>query len=238
MVGSLLRPQRWQEARQRLDEGTLTPEAFAEIETACIRDLIGLQESIGLDVVTDGEIAGSISRTVLGWRFRATTPAPERWNSTCSAPRARSRCSAWTCPIWPSRNSGVAASSRGERGSKLANNSCSRSTARSRMAQKPVKVSLIGPDRIFAALRITKVSKAVYAEMEAFVADVVAIERAMIAERSPPDAATFTSTRQALPPMRTVRRSARCGRAAKIRGTICQRSIAAEAAAGLAASTA
>ena len=57
VVGSLLRPQRWQEARQRLDDGKLAPDAFAEIESACVRDLIDLQERIGLDVVTDGEVS-------------------------------------------------------------------------------------------------------------------------------------------------------------------------------------
>ncbi|MGA8411440.1 MAG: 5-methyltetrahydropteroyltriglutamate--homocysteine S-methyltransferase, partial [Xanthobacteraceae bacterium] len=56
VVGSLLRPQRWREARQRLDDGTLAPDAFGAIELACIRELVALQESVGLDVVTDGEI--------------------------------------------------------------------------------------------------------------------------------------------------------------------------------------
>src|SRR5439155_16734082 len=57
VVGSLLRPQRWQQARQRLDDRTLTEDAFREIEFACVRELVDLQERIGLDVVTDGEIS-------------------------------------------------------------------------------------------------------------------------------------------------------------------------------------
>ena len=56
-VGSLLRPARWKEARKQLDEGKLDKAAFAQIEDACVRDFVTLQESIGLDVITDGEIS-------------------------------------------------------------------------------------------------------------------------------------------------------------------------------------
>jgi methionine synthase II (cobalamin-independent) len=49
------------------------------------------------------------------------------------------------------------------------------------LARKPVKVSLIGPDRISQRFDY-QASKAVYADMDAFMADVVAIERRMIEE--------------------------------------------------------
>ncbi len=51
----------------------------------------------------------------------------------------------------------------------------------SALAHKPVKVSLIGPDRISQRFD-HQGSKAVYADVQAFVDDVVAIERQMIAE--------------------------------------------------------
>jgi 5-methyltetrahydropteroyltriglutamate--homocysteine methyltransferase len=47
------------------------------------------------------------------------------------------------------------------------------------LARKPVKVSLIGPDRISQRFDY-QASTAVYADMDAFMADVVAIERRMI----------------------------------------------------------
>jgi 5-methyltetrahydropteroyltriglutamate--homocysteine methyltransferase len=54
-VGSLLRPSALRQAfrdraAQRIDE-----DAFARIQDACIRDVVKMQEDVGLNVVTDGE---------------------------------------------------------------------------------------------------------------------------------------------------------------------------------------
>src|SRR5205814_1599918 len=49
------------------------------------------------------------------------------------------------------------------------------------LAKKPVKVSLIGPDRIMQRYDHAG-SKAVYASVDAFIEDVVAIQRRMISE--------------------------------------------------------
>jgi 5-methyltetrahydropteroyltriglutamate--homocysteine methyltransferase len=49
------------------------------------------------------------------------------------------------------------------------------------MATRPVKVSLIGPDRVSQRFD-PQASKAVYADVDEFIADVVAIERQMIRE--------------------------------------------------------
>ncbi len=54
-VGSLLRPQRLLEARARHDNGELTSQALRDIEDACIRDAVRLQEDVGLEAITDGE---------------------------------------------------------------------------------------------------------------------------------------------------------------------------------------
>ncbi|MEM8741509.1 MAG: 5-methyltetrahydropteroyltriglutamate--homocysteine S-methyltransferase [Pseudomonadota bacterium] len=55
-VGSLLRPDGVKAARKRhFEEGSLSAEALAEIEDAAIRDLVAMQQDIGLPVVTDGE---------------------------------------------------------------------------------------------------------------------------------------------------------------------------------------
>ena len=55
VVGSLLRPQYLADARAQLEAGTLTPAEFKPIEDRAVREAIALQESIGLDVITDGE---------------------------------------------------------------------------------------------------------------------------------------------------------------------------------------
>ena len=56
VVGSLLRPSSLLEARQKHEEGALTPTEFKFIEDRAVRDAVALQETAGLDVVTDGEM--------------------------------------------------------------------------------------------------------------------------------------------------------------------------------------
>src|SRR5438067_7440515 len=57
VVGSLLRPTEWRRARERFEGGEIDADAFARIERDCVRKAIELQESAGLDVVTDGELS-------------------------------------------------------------------------------------------------------------------------------------------------------------------------------------
>jgi len=56
VVGSLLRPPSLLEARQKLEQGQLTPAEFKFIEDRAVRDVVALQQDAGLDVVTDGEM--------------------------------------------------------------------------------------------------------------------------------------------------------------------------------------
>lgn len=54
-VGSLLRPASVKAARKAHHDGTLDAAGLTAVEDAAIRDLIAMQESVGLPVVTDGE---------------------------------------------------------------------------------------------------------------------------------------------------------------------------------------
>ncbi|MGC9665338.1 5-methyltetrahydropteroyltriglutamate--homocysteine S-methyltransferase [Planosporangium sp. 12N6] len=54
-VGSLLRPRHLREARADHDKGDLTTDELREIEDAAIRDLVRMQEEVGLRSATDGE---------------------------------------------------------------------------------------------------------------------------------------------------------------------------------------
>jgi 5-methyltetrahydropteroyltriglutamate--homocysteine methyltransferase len=56
VVGSLLRPSELKEARDRLQGGQLGHAAFKQIEDRAVDSAIKLQESVGLDVITDGEL--------------------------------------------------------------------------------------------------------------------------------------------------------------------------------------
>jgi 5-methyltetrahydropteroyltriglutamate--homocysteine methyltransferase len=54
-VGSLLRPRHLLDARADRANGTITPAELRTIEDGAIRDVVGLQEDVGLQTVTDGE---------------------------------------------------------------------------------------------------------------------------------------------------------------------------------------
>src|SRR5258705_5144896 len=54
-VGSLLRPPEIKEARARLERGEMSAGELRAIEDRCIRGAVARQESLGLEVVTDGE---------------------------------------------------------------------------------------------------------------------------------------------------------------------------------------
>ena len=54
-IGSLLRPAYLARARAEREAGTLTPAAFKKIEDRAVDEAVALQESAGIDVITDGE---------------------------------------------------------------------------------------------------------------------------------------------------------------------------------------
>jgi len=56
VVGSLLRPAELIAAQKQLTAGTITADEFKEIEDRAVDEAIALQESVGLEVVTDGEM--------------------------------------------------------------------------------------------------------------------------------------------------------------------------------------
>jgi methionine synthase II (cobalamin-independent) len=55
-IGSLLRPRELHEARARARVGAMTTAGLREVEDRCIRQAVAKQESLGLRVVTDGEL--------------------------------------------------------------------------------------------------------------------------------------------------------------------------------------
>lgn len=54
-VGSLLRPRRLLDARERYQRGKIIAEELQEFEDEAIREAVALQEEAGLQVITDGE---------------------------------------------------------------------------------------------------------------------------------------------------------------------------------------
>jgi 5-methyltetrahydropteroyltriglutamate--homocysteine methyltransferase len=56
VVGSLLRPPELLKAQEQLAGGDISQAQFKQIEDRAVDDAVALQESIGLEIVTDGEI--------------------------------------------------------------------------------------------------------------------------------------------------------------------------------------
>ncbi|WP_205995591.1 5-methyltetrahydropteroyltriglutamate--homocysteine S-methyltransferase [Pseudolabrys sp. FHR47] len=54
-VGSLLRPEYVKEAREQRERGEITKEQLRAIEDRAIREVVKLQEEVGLQAITDGE---------------------------------------------------------------------------------------------------------------------------------------------------------------------------------------
>jgi methionine synthase II (cobalamin-independent) len=153
VVGSLLRPARWKEARLRLDSGLMDRESFARLELDCVRKNLELQEGAGLDVVTDGEISrlnfqDSFGLSVSGYDSGPGTPVIHRRP-------VRQR-------LQLTRNVPLEEYLRA-----------------APLAKRPVKVTLIGPDRVAQRFDHER-SRDVYSGMDDFVQDVVAIQRAMV----------------------------------------------------------
>jgi len=183
VVGSLLRPARWKEARLRLDSGLMGRESFATLELDCVKKNLELQEDAGLDVVTDGEISrlnfqDSFGLSVSGYDSGSSESIGSQENrSAGGAPLSR-----WEIPDLAGPGTPVIHRRPVRQRLQLTRNVPLEEYLRvAPLAKRPVKVTLIGPDRV--AQRFDREgSKGVYSGMDDFVQDVVAIQRRMIGQ--------------------------------------------------------
>jgi 5-methyltetrahydropteroyltriglutamate--homocysteine methyltransferase len=179
VVGSLLRPAAVIEARKNFDEGKIGANELRGIEDEAVRAAVRLQESIGLDVISDGEMRrlnfqDSFGAAVEG--YDASVSTLQAYTRRVEGGTALRR---WEVPV---HEKGTAISHRRPVKSrlKLARNvPLEEYRFVAGVAKTPAKVSLIGPDRIGQRFDHEN-SKAVYKDMDAFMADVVAIEREIV----------------------------------------------------------
>ena len=75
VVGSLLRPPELLKAKEELAGGKITAERFREIEDRAVDEAIALQESVGLEVVTDGEMRRDSFQSLAWTIFFLAQPA-------------------------------------------------------------------------------------------------------------------------------------------------------------------
>ncbi|MGH8669755.1 MAG: hypothetical protein ACREUN_00325 [Burkholderiales bacterium] len=180
VVGSLLRPAAWKDARQRLEGGRIGADEFSRVEDDCLRRHIALQEGVGLDVVSDGEISrlnfqDSFGLAVSGYETAAESVATHERRAAGGKPLAR-----WDIPDLAGPGTPVVHRRPVAQKLKLIRNVPLDEYRRAApLTKKPLKVSLIGPDRIMQRFDHAA-SKSVYPSVEAFLDDVVAIQRTMI----------------------------------------------------------
>jgi 5-methyltetrahydropteroyltriglutamate--homocysteine methyltransferase len=180
VVGSLLRPALWKDARARFDKGLLSPEDFAHVELECVRKHLQLQESVGLDVVTDGEVSrlnfqDSFGLAVSGYESAGETARTHEQRSSGGKPLAR-----FDIPDLAGAGTPVVHRRPVVTRLKFQRNVPLEEYERvAPLAKKPIKVSLIGPDRVMQRFDHAS-SKSVYPTIDDFLTDVVAIQRKMI----------------------------------------------------------
>jgi 5-methyltetrahydropteroyltriglutamate--homocysteine methyltransferase len=180
VVGSLLRPSAWKEARLRHEIGVLDDASFAAMELQCLRDHVRLQESVGLDVVSDGELSRLNFQDSFGLSVSGYEAEADRLKTNEDRAAGGTALSRWELPDLTLSGTPVV-----HRRPTVARLELERNVPLGEyqrvapLTSKPVKVALIGPDRI--AQRFDhQGSKKVYPDIDTFMADVVAIQRKMI----------------------------------------------------------
>ncbi|MEK7215076.1 MAG: hypothetical protein AAB289_05740, partial [Chloroflexota bacterium] len=180
IIGSLVPPVGLSAAFDRFDRGESTAAELAEAQDRAIRHVIQRQQDIGLPVVSDGELRRrnfqeSFANAVSGFdvprdhatdyqQARITTAPMQRAEQDFNAPG----------PAIHTRRPVV------ERLKLVRNVPLEEYRFTSAIAARPVKATLLSPDRISQRFAWEQ-SGRVYADMDAFMADVVAIEREMVA---------------------------------------------------------
>src|ERR1700736_2631724 len=178
--GSLVAPQSLRDAFERHARAEMDDAELRAIEDEAIVDVVRKQEAIGWPIVTDGEFRRrnfqeSFSAAVSGFDVPAHVERLADWREP-NRPLHRTEQNFDAAGPAITTRRGVV-----ERLSLQRNVVLDEYRFTAALAQNPVKVSLIGPDRISQRFAWER-SQAIYKGMEEFIADVVAIERQMISE--------------------------------------------------------
>ncbi|MEJ2863640.1 cobalamin-independent methionine synthase II family protein [Actinomycetospora flava] len=173
-VGSLLRPPSLIEAFARFRSGGLSPETLRDAQDDAVREVVRAQEKVGLPVVVDGEYR----RSTFMDSFAEVDGYRELGGN-----------------LWASHADRVLDAAAGDRAEAPSASSATVATERLRLREsaprrefvfaqdctdRPVKTTLLGPDRIFQTFDAAG-SSAVYPDPWAFLDDVVAVERDIVA---------------------------------------------------------
>jgi 5-methyltetrahydropteroyltriglutamate--homocysteine methyltransferase len=177
-VGSMLRPARLRQAFAANVAGQLDDAALEAIEDEAVGALIARQEAIGMPVIVDGEFRRSGYLASFG-----VIEGAEHWLTNWTPrtvgrehPEADGPVRGFDPVHHDALRSAATARLRLRRSLPLAEYRFAQSRT-----SLPAKVTLIGPDRV-STLHALGAPGDVYEDAEQFIADVVAVEREMIAE--------------------------------------------------------
>lgn len=177
-VGSMLRPQALREAFAALEEGSLTEEELGQRQDDAIRALIARQEAIGFPVVVDGEFR----RTNYMESF-AEVAGTDDWVGR-RVPKALRRPQPVAAGTEHAGDPAHTSSFRTPAHVKLRlerNRPLEEYVFAAEQASVPAKVTLIGPDRV-ASLHADDHPDDAYGDPDAFMADLVAVQREMVGQ--------------------------------------------------------
>ena len=183
-VGSLVVPESVVAASERHLRGELSASELRTIEDGAIRDVIRKQEQVGLPIITDGEFRrrnfqDSFGNAVSGYDAPPVTGKDFRDQQAWRDPNNPGNR---TEPNYEAAGPAITTRRAAVERLKLKKNVVLEEyKAAAAMTDRPVKVSLIGPDRIAQRFAWER-SQAVYKDIDDFVSDVVAIQRQMIRE--------------------------------------------------------
>jgi 5-methyltetrahydropteroyltriglutamate--homocysteine methyltransferase len=178
--GSLIRPAPVLDAFERHAHGQASDDELRAAQDDAIRAVIRQQEAIGLPVVSDGEFRRrnfqeSFGKAVSGYDVPAQVATLTDWREPNRPLHRTEQNFDAAGPAITTRRPVV------DRLRFRHNVMLEEYRFASSVATRPVKVSLIGPDRIAQRFAWEK-SQAIYKDIDEFIADVVAIERQMIKE--------------------------------------------------------
>ena len=180
-IGSLVRPRTLKEAFARYDRGQMRSDELRRAQDEAIRAVIAGQQAHGLPVVTDGEFRRhsfqeSFSEAVSGFDAPRSVGLYYEQRRLNRNPLERAE------QDFDEQGPAIITRRPAAERLKLARNvPLEEFRFAQSAARKPVKVTLIGPDRVAQRCK-WEASKHVYRDLDDFVADVVAIERQMIKE--------------------------------------------------------
>jgi len=177
-VGSLLRPQKIKDAFAKYGAGEIGEDDLRKVQDEVIRDVIGKQAAHNLPIVVDGEFR----RTSFMESF-AVVAGVEEWQAGAKSYHVMlARTEEDKEGTHKAQDPILLNRKRVSQRLKLIHNTLVDDFRFSQsVSDRPVKVSLIGPDRIQQCYD-SDASKAVYPSTNEFLRDVVAVERQMIGE--------------------------------------------------------